>query len=553
MPRPTPQSYADSSVVLRTLTVILLSGGSLLAALRDPGTMISGQYLVSLGVLWGALTLELLPVRGWFNRTRRDALMVAVDLVAVGLVVAAVPDLPGVSIYFLGPVATAAVRLGREGATAAAAMAALGLLLPALINTSGLQPVDVSSAVGAVLLLASGLAAGELVRLAERWRQTEQTTSSSARRMSHELRMILDNLRSGLLTVDRQGNVMRVNPAARSILDLGDGTISQLPLKEILGDRANELDALVTEALADGERRSRAEVSVQRNAETVPLGVNVDFLADEDGAMAGAVIVFTDLTEVQRLREHLRRSDRLAGVGELAASIAHELRNPLASIRGSVELLSSELEVHDHQEQLMQLILRESNRLNTIITHFLDFARLRQPQPRPLSLMRFLSDVDLQLQQHVAAEAPGVELRCVGDDPELRIEADPEQLLQAVLNLAINACEAMHGHGRLEVRAHDVDGTCELHVCDSGPGLEPERLEEIFTPFVTTKPQGTGLGLPMVARIVHAHGGTVEARNNAAGGAEFVLRLPLARTDDCSSGGMESSSVAELLETVGSS
>jgi len=541
------QPYSGSSLVLRTLTVILLSGGSLLAALRDPAAMISSQYLVALGVLWGALGLEALPVRGWFNRMRRDGLMVAVDIVAVGLVVASVPDLPGVSIYFLGPVATAAVRLGREGATAAAVLAALGLLLPALINSSGLQPVDVSSAVGAVLLLASGLAAGELVRLADRWRRTELATNAGARRVGHELRMILDNLRSGLLTVDRDCNVMRVNPAARSILGLGDGTISQLPLSEVLGDGAGELDTLVRDALQDGERRSRAEVAVSRHGERVPLGVNVDFLADEDGTLAGAVVVFTDLTEVQRLREHLRRSDRLAGVGELAASIAHELRNPLASIRGSVELLSSELEVHDHQEQLMQLILRESNRLNTIITDFLEFARLRAPQPRAMSVHRFLTDVDLQLQQHAAASASGVVVNCRADDPELTIQADPEQLRQAVLNLAINACEAMQGHGRLTVCATVDDDSCELHVSDTGPGLDPERLEEIFTPFITTKTHGTGLGLPMVARIVHAHGGTVEARNNTAGGADFVLRLPLANFETTSMDQMDSVSAPELL------
>ncbi|MEZ4388349.1 MAG: ATP-binding protein [Candidatus Krumholzibacteriia bacterium] len=470
-------------------------------------------------------------MRGWLTRGRLDAVLVAVDLVAVGLVVAAVPELPGVSIYFLGPVASAAVRLGREGATAAAAAAALGLLLPAMWSGGALRPVDVSSAVGAVLLLASGLAAGELVRVAERWRHEETATSENARRVGHELRMILDNLGSGLLTVDVEGRVMRVNPAARTILGLGDRTIAQSALADALGEAGRELSELVHAALADGERRKRHEVQVQRGQTNVPLGVNVDFLSAEDGTLAGAVIVFSDLTEVRRLREHLRRSDRLAGVGELAASIAHELRNPLASIRGSVELLASELDVHDHQVQLMQLILRESNRLNVIITDFLVFARLRAPQPRCIGLDRFLADVQLQLRQHVTASDAQVEVSCRSDEPGLEMTADPEQLLQAVLNLAINACEAMQGRGRLEVATRRVDDDCELRVRDTGPGVAPESLEDIFTPFVTTKQHGTGLGLPMVARIVHAHGGTVEARNHPDGGAEFVLRLPLANRE----------------------
>jgi two-component system sensor histidine kinase PilS (NtrC family) len=517
----------DGSVVLRTLTVILLSGGSLLAALRDPAAMITTAYLVGLAVLWGALALELLPTRGWLTRGRLDAVLIVVDIVAVGLVVAAVPEMPGVSIYFLGPVATAAVRLGREGATAAAAAAALGLLLPALWSGGSLQPVDVASAVGAVLLLASGLAAGELVHLADRRRRDVQASVGTARRVSQELHMILDNLGSGLLTVDASGLVTRINPAARSILGLGPRAAGNVPLGGLLGEAGSELAELVMASLADGEQRKRTEVQIQRDARTVPLGVNIDFLSAADGSLTGAVVVFTELTEVRRLREHLRRSDRLAGVGELAASIAHELRNPLASIRGSVEMLAGELELHDHQAQLMQLILRESNRLNTIITDFLVFARMRAPQPQPVAVDRFLTDVQLQLQQHAAASGGVIDVVCAREDAGLVVTADPEQLLQAILNLAINACEAMHQHGRLEVHAARVDDDCELRVRDTGPGLDPACLEDIFTPFVTTKPHGTGLGLPMVARIAHAHGGTVEARNNPAGGAEFILRLPL--------------------------
>jgi two-component system sensor histidine kinase PilS (NtrC family) len=538
--------HGDSSLVLRTLTVILLSGGSLLAALRDPNVMISHQYLAGIALLWGALGLELLPVGSWFTRGRLDALMVAVDIVAVALVVAAVPELPGVSIYFLGPVASAAVRLGREGATAAAAAAALGLLLPVLFAQSGLQPIDVQTAVGAVLLLASGLAAGELVRLAETRRREERESSTNARRVGHELRMILDNLGSGLLTVDARGNVTRVNPAARGILGIGDRTTSQLHIGEILGPDGDELTLLVTTALNDGRRRKRAEVSVVRNGQPVPLGVNVDFLAAEDGRLAGAVVIFSELTEVQRLREHLRRTDRLAGVGELAASIAHELRNPLASIRGSIEILAGELDVHDQHEQLMQLVLRESNRLNTIITDFLAFARMPSPCPRPVDLERFLSDVQLQLRQHVAAKEAAVDVVFAHEAPGVKAVVDPDQLLQAILNLSINACEAMHDQGQLRILCDVVEDAVQLRIIDTGPGLPEGRLEEIFTPFVTTKQNGTGLGLPMVARIIHGHGGTVEAGNTAAGGAEFVIRLPLTETTEATEIPEEAAVIGEL-------
>ena len=537
----------DSGTVLRTLTAILLTGGSLLSVADGQTGLATGIYAAGLAVLWAALALEALPIRGWLTRGRLDWLQLVVDLAAVGCVVAAAPNTPGLSVFLLGPVATAALRLGREGATAAATLAALGLLLPALFRDGAPGPMSATTGLGAVLLLASGLAAGELVRLAARRRRAEARAARRARRTGAEIQMILDNLGSGLLTVDIDGRVTRINPLARTMLGLDDSVRRGETLAAILGENGSTLTDLVLGALEDARPCRRAEVNVSRNGQVVPLGVNVVFLTADDGALEGAVVVFTDLTEVRRLQAHLRRSDRLAGVGELAASIAHELRNPLASIRGSVELLAGELELQGHQAQLMQLILRESGRLNTIITDFLAFARLRPAQPRALDLDPFLDQVVLQLRQHVTAHGGTVELSCDVQQPGLWLHADPEQLVQAFLNLGINACEAMHYDGMLRLRIGAEGGACEISLSDSGPGLDPERVEDIFTPFVTTKQQGTGLGLPMVARIVHGHGGTVEACNGPSGGAEFVLRLPLADRENIPEDAPATAVVAEVV------
>jgi len=513
---------------LRTLTAILLTGGSLLAVVRDPAGMSPAVYTAGLGVLWGAVALELLSLRWQASRRSLDISQLFLDLVAVTLVIAATPQAPGLTVFYLGPVAFAALRMGREGAVAAAAVSALALLLPDLLRDGLHGPMTATTGLGAVLLLTSGLVAGELVRLATRRRRAEMRAALRARRTGQEVQMILDNLGSGLLTVSASGCVTRINPLASSILGLDGFNCEQCDLDGLLGDDGQELADLVSLALQDGRSRKRANVSVQRGERRVPLGVNVDFLIGEGGAMEGVVVVFSDLTEVRRLESHLRRSDRLAGVGELAASIAHELRNPLASIRGSVELLAGELEVEDHQAQLMQLILRESGRLNTIITDFLAFARLRPAQLRTVDLDSFLEGLVLQLRQHVSAKGGTVDVVCERQDHGLQLMADPEQLVQAFLNLGINACEAMHLEGELRLQINAGEGCCELRVSDTGPGLDLDRAEDIFTPFVTTKQHGTGLGLPMVARIVHGHGGTVEAGNNPAGGAEFLLRLPLA-------------------------
>ncbi len=519
---------ADSGLVLRTLTAILLTGGSLLAVTDGLASITPLIYVAGVVALWCALALEFLPQRGRVTASRLHWLQLIGDLAAVTIVVAAAPAVPGLPVFFLGPVATAALRLGREGATAAATLAALGLLLPALLQGGAPGPMSASTGLGAVLLLASGLAAGELVRMAARRRRAEVRAVRRARRSGQEVQMILDNLGSGLVTVDANGKVTRINPLARRILGLDDNIQRGLDLELVLGDGGADLAKLVLDALMSGEPQRRAKVLAHRGQTKVPLGVNVVFLTGDDGSLEGAVVVFTDLTEVRRLQEHLRRSDRLAGVGELAASIAHELRNPLASIRGSVELLAGELELAGHQAQLMQLILRESGRLNTIITDFLAFARLRPAQPQNLQLDGFLDQVVLQLRQHVTAHGGTVDVTADVQQTGLTLHADSEQLVQAILNLGINACEAMHYQGSLHVQVAVEGGFCEVCLGDSGPGLDPERIEDIFTPFVTTKQQGTGLGLPMVARIVHGHGGTVEPRNGPSGGAEFLLRLPLA-------------------------
>ncbi len=281
--------------------------------------------------------------------------------------------------------------------------------------------------------------------------------------------------------------------------------------------------------LAGGEPVGRGELKIVRwDTVVVPLGVSVSHRRDAAGDANGAIAVFQDLTEVHRMRERVREADRLAAVGQLAASIAHEIRNPLGSIRGSVELLAAELRLEGHHQRLLELILKESGRVNTIINDFLSFARLRPPHRRPVRVGEFLEDVTLQVRQQVAFKGGGVQVEMRIAEPRLEVALDAEQMTQLFLNLALNACEAMGYAGRLVLtagRAPGQDG-CEFAVLDTGPGLSEEARDNLFTPFFTTKKEGTGLGLPMVARIVHAHEGSVEVGTSPAGGAEFRVRIP---------------------------
>jgi two-component system, NtrC family, sensor histidine kinase PilS len=465
------------------------------------------------------------------------AVQIALDVLGIGILyVVTGTTATVVPVFFCVPIVLAATWLGRNAATAAAAWAALCAVVVPLVAGNGGEAAELLGAtVQASVFLAVGLVSGGLAERAQQRRRQLLHAEAQAQRSRCEVRNIIDQLGSGFLAVDRDGTVTRLNPAGARILGLSAEMTIGRPFAEALGPGRSEFAACLRGALTDGQPRKRVELEIAAADQVLPLGVNIDFLDGGCGACFGVVAVFTDLTEARRMREQLRRADRLAGVGELAASIAHEIRNPLASIRGSVEILAGELELEGNQDQLLQLILKESARVNRIIEDFLHFARVRPPQPRPVALGQFLPDVVLQLNQHVMAHGGDVDVRWSLTPDDLAVHADPEQFVQVILNLAINACEAMHYRGELRLRAAaDEDGWCVCHVADTGPGLDLELCEQIFQPFVTTKKQGTGLGLPIVARIVHGHGGTVEAANGSQGGAVFTVRLPLAAVDQAS-------------------
>ena len=245
----------------------------------------------------------------------------------------------------------------------------------------------------------------------------------------------------------------------------------------------------------------------------------------------GAIAIFTDLTREKEMNERIREADRLAAVGELAASIAHEIRNPLASIRGSVEMLAGDLELEGYQQQLLNLVLKESARVNTIINDFLAYSRMRPVNMKSFAAESWRDDITLQIRQHAAANPGRVRVICDIYPPDLMVTADPGQLTQMALNLAINACQAMNYHGDLRLALNLVDGaqSLELVVTDNGPGIDPDIRNEVFVPFKTTKEKGTGLGLSIVARIAAAHGGLVRAEGAPGGGAIFRVRWPLNR------------------------
>lgn len=233
--------------------------------------------------------------------------------------------------------------------------------------------------------------------------------------------------------------------------------------------------------------------------------------------------------ELQDSFEQLKRADRLSAIGQLAASLAHEIRNPLASIEGASDILERGPGSEDRRVEFLAIIKKECQRLNRLLTNLLDFARPRQPRFKPVVLQQVIETV-VSLAAH-AAETSGIKLQ-IDVSPDLpAVEGDPEQLQQVVLNLALNAIQAMHDGGRLIVAARQEDTACAIRVTDEGSGISEADLEKIFDPFYTTKQGGTGLGLSVAHQIIGQHGGTITVARNPNKGMTFAVLLPIRHTN----------------------
>lgn len=343
---------------------------------------------------------------------------------------------------------------------------------------------------------------------------TQLSTSALA---LDKLRALNDNivrsLNSGLLTVDSGAKLLYANPTANEILGLSDDDIGRR-LDELLPGLTLDHDGV----------HGRQELVVERSpGAAVRIGLSHSPLTDAEGAELGHVVNFQDLTRLHELTQRVRRNDRLAALGGLAASVAHEIRNPLAAISGSAELLGT-AELGDEDAKLLGIIRRESNRLSDLITDLLAFTRPRQPQTRPVDVGRTTAESCEAFR--VDPSAANIELR-LDAQPAPHEQAlarlDPTQLSQVLWNLLRNAAEAMQGRGTIDVRVEADESEVRISVQDDGPGIEPEVAERVFDPFFTTKESGSGFGLAIVHRVVEDNGGVVTCESEPGAGSIFTM------------------------------
>jgi len=388
--------------------------------------------------------------------------------------------------------------------------------LPSVIQTMGLA--DVSFLV--VGLLAAKLAERQLhsdVQLAA------ATRSLADLRALHE--RIVESIRSGLITTDLKGQIYTFNAAAEEITGYTAKEVSGKNASMFFGDITRQTTVSM-EAAASGKVSPRFEVdSLTQSGFMLHLGFSIAPLFLESGEKTGFVITFQDLTDVRVMEETARRQDRLAAVGRLAASIAHEIRNPLAAMRGSIQMLRAELKEDSDHAQLMEIILRESDRLNKIVTDYLNYAR-----PRPASMDKVdvceLIRETLKLLRNSPELSDGHALKEDLSTEPLIVKGDAEQLKQVCWNVARNALQSMPNGGDFNVSANRTDAHRVLiRFHDSGCGMSPEQVERLFEPFTSTT-GGTGLGMSIVYQIIRDHSGTINVRSREGKGTTISIELP---------------------------
>ncbi|PRQ05314.1 Sporulation kinase E [Enhygromyxa salina] len=488
-------------------------------------TTLAAGYVLTLVFAWqlrpqreAPRTFERLRALGWAQST----FDVVFALIAVGLTGGV--DSGFVFLFLIAVLGAATMGDRRQILTAAAASGLLyvGLsmaqfldLVPGLAGP-GVVAASIPPAKLWLALLRTTSAIG-LVAILSGYLNTQLLSSVSQLGSLRTLNEnIVRSLSSGLLTVDLDGKVLFANPTAAALLGRS-GSLHGLDCEELIPGVRGHLDG-------SGGVRSRFELSVKRADDNrrVNLGLSCSALLDEGGRFLGHIVNFQDVTELREMERVLRRNERLAALGTLAASVAHEVRNPLAAISGCAELL--EADVGEEDQRLIRVIRSESSRLADIVSELLDYTRPRRLERAKIELGRALAE----LADSFRADPSNADIELVVSVPKepVPVELDIGQLTQVLWNLVRNGAQAMAGKGRLELELEALDEQVRLHLRDYGTGIEAASLGRIFEPFYSTKTGGTGIGLALVHRIVEEHGGEIRVESTVGEGTQFVIELP---------------------------
>jgi two-component system sensor histidine kinase PilS (NtrC family) len=355
-------------------------------------------------------------------------------------------------------------------------------------------------------------------------------------------RNIIQSLDSGLLTIGLDGRINFLNRTAEKILNRRRDGLKNVSIRDLFPEIAGVLDQMEKKSSDDFPDYQRYETLFSHEkGENIHLGFSISSLTDPEGAVIGHTLIFQDITRFKEMEEQMKRYDRMAAIGALAAGMAHEIRNPLASLSGSIQMLKSELSLDPQQEHLMEIILRESERLNALITDFLLFAHPPQTQRSRVDIGQILTET-VQLFTHSQAFHMGLRITSLDGNGPAEAWVDPDQMRQVFWNLLINAAQAIPDEGDIRIGIERTNNCLEggirlipeirenewikIVITDSGTGISLPEKEKIFEPFYTTKEKGTGLGLSIVHKIIENHNGLIKVESDLGRGTTFCLLLP---------------------------
>jgi two-component system sensor histidine kinase PilS (NtrC family) len=514
-------------VKVRILILTFLLGIQLAFAELTP-TRLPLHLFLSTMLLWYTVSLfYVLLLSFWQEHRLQASLQVLTDLVLVSLVVHETGGWDS-SFNFLYPlvIIVAGILLPRVWAHLVAALAfilygtVLELNYYGVVKSYCTTHPELKALQGIILVnlfafLAVAYLAGQLVSKLHQARVQLKDTSGALEDLQILHENIVQSISSGLITTGLDGRITLVNSAAQKLLE-------RTP-DQLLGEPVTRL---FLDALPNGESQTHAEVRFDTTGTfRRTVRVRVAALNVPGRGALGYVYALDDLTEIRRLEREVRMQDRLAAVGRLAAAIAHEIRNPLTSIAGSVSMLSGIPEMSEEHRHLLDIVTRESQRLNGIITDFLAYSRGKQYHFDKADLVRLLEDTLTLMRHRMTAENTGITIESRVAVPEAWVIADGDKIKQVFWNFAENAVRAMKDGGTLKVAIERLGDDWQVSFSDTGTGMTPQQTEKIFEPFQSNFEGGTGLGLAVVYQIVQAHEGKVWARSKPGQGTTFVLRL----------------------------
>ncbi|MGO9088723.1 MAG: two-component system sensor histidine kinase NtrB [Candidatus Sulfotelmatobacter sp.] len=515
-------------VRVRIFILTLLLGIELAVGQFNPSPLPVRLFVATI-LFWYSLSLFFVLLLSFWREHRLQAsLQVLTDLILVSLVVHETGGWDS-SLNFLYPlvIIVASVLLPRVWAQLVAALAFIlyGTVLelnyysvvPSYCATHpGLRALQSIIFVNLFAFLAVAYLGGLLTSKLRQVGVQLKDASGALENLQALHENIIHSISSGLITTGLDGRITLVNAAAQKLLERSAADLLGMPVKELFLDPVPSVESKQTHA----EVRFDVPGKFRRT-----FRVRVAALTVGDLTEHGFVYAFDDLTEIRRLEREVRMQDRLAAVGRLAAAIAHEIRNPLTSIAGSVSMLSGVPEMNEEHRRLLDIVTRESQRLNSIITDFLAYSRVKQYHFGKVDLIQLVEDTLTLMGHRMAAEKTGITIERRFAVREACALADGDKIKQVCWNLCENAVRAMKDGGTLTVGVESLGDDWQVAFKDTGTGMTPQQIEKIFEPFQSNFEGGTGLGLAIVYQIMQAHEGKVWARSKPGQGTTFVLRL----------------------------